>query len=139
MTHVFVLGPVPAGLGPQTLLVVPTRAHEVEELGVRDVVSVDGEGGYLHHVRLKLVIPAEVFLVLITGLGTNPAQGSRAGRNLHHPRSYASPRRPAKRRLRNLSVEWNLMEHVGESLGMHQAMLERNLQANAVSSAGNAL
>src|SRR3989449_3767844 len=51
--------PLPIGVGPEGAVLVSSGALGVQAIGVGHVVGVDGEGGDVHAMRLKLVVPAE--------------------------------------------------------------------------------
>src|SRR5207253_3710692 len=51
--------PLPIGVGPEGAMLVSSGALEVQVVRVGHVVGVDGEGGDVHAMRLKLVVPTE--------------------------------------------------------------------------------
>ena len=126
MAHPLLLLPGPAALAPQLVPLVAPVGHELEELPVRDVERVDPEARDLACVLLELVVPAECLAV-----AREPERGG-PGRDADRARCRASRGRRRGLGLGNLPVMRKLVKHVGERLRVHEPVLDRHLEDQAV-------
>ena len=114
--------PIPILIAPESARFIAASRHEIQKLPVGHFILINLKPRHLHSVSLVLVVPAESFVP------AQKAQGYCASRNLDHPRHDSRGCELRQLFLRTLPVERQLMQHVGQRLDMHQAMLNRDIQ-----------
>src|SRR5436305_5516712 len=118
-----VLGlPLPILIAPESSGLIPPAIDEIEILPVRHLVLIDCKRGYVHTVRLELVVPTECLAA------ASKAKGRLSCGNLDHRMSDRGSYQRGWIFLRNFPAERQLMQHVCQRLDMHQAMLNGHVE-----------
>src|SRR6185436_18508601 len=114
--------PLPIGSTPEFRRFVSTRLDEVEPLRITNHELIDLEGRHVNPEGFEFVVPAE----FATLPGKSQANGT--SWNLDHFRSDWRGYKLGSAVLPILFFTWELMQHVGQSLNMHQSVFDSDVE-----------
>ena len=128
------LNPFPAGIRPEVAVRIAAFTHEAKVVPVRDVVDIHCEGWDIDAMLLKFIVPTKW-----PALASRKAKRGCPCRDFHAAGTNARGRRRRGIRLADSSVQRQLVQHVGQRLGVHQAVLDGHLEKLAMSECCKAL
>src|ERR1700693_288346 len=128
--------PFPGLRSPEKRVAVSTGAEEFEKLLVGHFVRIDGESGYAHAMRGEFVVPAKALRLSAAGPMAWKAERRRACGYLDAARRRRRCAQKRGRGGRNLSVEGQMVKHVGERFGVHQPVLDGHMEDKIVLEVG---
>src|SRR5205807_2152984 len=114
--------PIPVVIGPERARVVAARQEEVQILAIGHFVAVDFKSWDIYSRGFVFVVPAEISITALL------SESGCTGGDLDHAGLERWNRQGGWLFLHDLSVERQLMQHVSQGFGMHQAMLDGDIQ-----------
>src|SRR6266403_1954072 len=118
---------LPTCFAPQRAIAVSSFKHEAQILLIRHVVCIDGEGGDVHAMFLKFVVPAKSSV-----LPPPHAQRRYSCRDCDFDRNAWLSCWRRQNRAAEFALDRQLVQHVAQRFGVHQAMFDGDIEQAAM-------